>query len=74
MVPALTDSGDLEDQRRSLKLPGLSRLVVSRIQGVRSFGTAEAAGFHPDGKWLGTPPMSTQAVMARFYSCATRKG
>jgi len=49
----------LRDERLSFRRP-----VVSRIQAVRSCGAAEAAGFHPDGKWLGAPPTSMQAVMA----------
>jgi len=44
----------------------LRRSFVSRIQAVRSWGTAEILppGFHPDGKRLGVPPMSIEAVMA----------
>jgi hypothetical protein len=51
----------LKEERMSLRRP-----FVSRIQAVRSWGTAEIVppGFLPDEKRLGAPPMSIEAVMA----------
>ena len=55
----------LKEERMILRRP-----LISRIPAVRSWGMAEvvAPGLHPGGKRLGVPPMSIEAVMARFYS------
>ncbi len=54
----------------------LRRPFVSRIQAVRSWGTAEIMlpGFHPDGKWLVAPPMSVKAAMGLILLLCNVKG